>query len=182
MTCATASLQIPYLLTIAHEFNTWVQAFPPARNPTLSLLRKLDHCFASLLSGEDVITHETLPGFENGIRRGGLSGTDMVRCRSIVEATRLIVVEVMTQGGGMRVQEVEDDEGDTDMEGIETPGGRRFEDDEDEGMQLDVARVYEHTLVELGKVLGEGDGGGPPAEVKMSDDWGEIEGSSTRDS
>ena len=65
-----------------------------------ALLRKLDHAFASLLKGEDSVSGETLPGLENGRHsKGAMSRTDMVRCKSLVEATRVQIVEVMSKDG-----------------------------------------------------------------------------------
>jgi len=168
-----ASLQIPYLLNIASEFNTWLPAFPPSRTATFSTLRKLDHCFASLLTGQDYETKEDLPGFENGLR-SGMSRTDMVRCKSLVELTRVIIVDVMNK-------EPEDDEdveepeellmSDDPESGVDGPAGRSSKwnwlDDDDEEFHMDVARVYEHTLVQLGEALGDGGGVG---DIQISDD------------
>ncbi|CAI4215022.1 unnamed protein product [Parascedosporium putredinis] len=63
----TPSLQIQILLRIASEFTEYVPAFAPEPDATLRLLRKLDHCFASLAIGQDLITMEALPGFEAGL-------------------------------------------------------------------------------------------------------------------
>ncbi|KAI1814420.1 hypothetical protein GGS20DRAFT_411812 [Poronia punctata] len=96
----TPSLQIPYLLNIALEFNTYLPSFPPAPRPTFALLRKLDHCFASLLLGYDVKTKEPLPGYaprvNDSVAKMPFSGTDRVRCRSLALDTRLIVAVVMS--------------------------------------------------------------------------------------
>lgn len=135
----------------------------------LSLLRKLDFCFASLLSGQDIETKETLPGFENGVR-GVMTKTHMVRCKSIVEQTRVIVIEVMNKRTGAEEEEdrAEDDAMDTDTDLVteaETDAeatdaltdDKTFVDpnwdDEDDDLYMDVARVYERTLVQLGEVL-----------------------------
>ncbi|KAK4148439.1 hypothetical protein C8A00DRAFT_38992 [Chaetomidium leptoderma] len=156
----TPSLQVPFLLNIASEFNTWLSGFPPSPTATFAILHKLDHCFASLLSGEDIETHEPLPGFENGLR-AGMSRTDMVRCRSLVEQGRVVIVDVMSkqpeadeEGGAAQEEEQVDDE---ETSGPGGPGrsGRGFWDDEEEGLYMDVARVYENTLVKLGDTLGD---------------------------
>ncbi|CAK7568195.1 MAG: hypothetical protein SEPTF4163_006179 [Sporothrix epigloea] len=98
----SSSLQVQYLLSIANELITWINGFKPSPRATLDILRKLDFCFASLLIGEDLETHETLPGFEQGgstnNRRVGLSRTDIVRCRSIAEQSRIAVVDVFRRG------------------------------------------------------------------------------------
>ncbi|KAL2262005.1 hypothetical protein VTK26DRAFT_2774 [Humicola hyalothermophila] len=162
----TPGLQIPYLLNIASEFNTWVVAFPPSPTATFAILRKLDHCFASLLSGEDIESHEPLPGFENGLR-SGMSRTHMVRCRSLVEQTRVLIVEVMGRAPGEEGDGAVEEVGDTttageDESGTDGPGapGRSLWDDDEERLYMDVARVYENTLVKLGETLGEGVGVG----------------------
>lgn len=155
-----ASLQIPYLLNVANEFITWVTSFAPSPVATFSVLRKLDFCFASLLSGQDIETKETLPGFENGLR-GGLTQTDKVRCKSIVEQTRVIIVEVMNKAPEEDMDTETDVETDAEtgdeIDATET-SRRGFVDpnwdEEDEGVHMDVARVYERTLVQLGEVMG----------------------------
>lgn len=153
MLTPAANLQIPSLLNIASEFNTWMTGFPPSEAVTFDILHKLDHCFASLLSGEDIETHEPLPGFENGLR-SGMTRTDMVRCKSTVQNARVVIVDVMSKRRTGNVQEVPADE--TEESGAEGPGG--FNDsgwDDKESLYMDVARVYENTLVKLGDTLGE---------------------------
>ncbi|KAK0707877.1 hypothetical protein B0H67DRAFT_496310 [Lasiosphaeris hirsuta] len=170
----TPRLQVPYLLNIAGDFNTWITDLPASPTATFSALRKLDHCFASLLSGKDIETNEPLPGFENGLR-AGMSKTDMVRCKSLVEQTRVLVVDVMGQQPDEEdgVEEVEHawtpdtaDEAESEPEG---PDGRPkdFLDDDEERYHMDVARVYERTLVALGEALGAGGGVG---EIQISAD------------
>jgi len=152
----TPSLQIPYFLYISNEMTTWVTSFAPSPKATFSVLRKLDHCFASLLSGEDIDTKETLPGFEQGLK-GGLTRTDMVRCKSVVERTRVVIVEVMSRGDPEDEDE-DEDEVPTDVAGESATedGGRSAVWDDDDTVHMDVARVYEHTIVKLGGLLGEG--------------------------
>lgn len=166
---STAALQIPYLLNIANEFTEWVTKFPPQPEPLFAVLSKLDYCFASLLSGQDVDSKEALPGFENGLR-GVVTKTDMVRCKSIVEQTRVVIVDVMSkqpdENDGSDESETEDDtekeitEAETDTEGnysaAESSGfvDPNWEDPDDE-LYMDVARVYERTLVQLGEVMDE---------------------------
>ncbi|KAK4096342.1 hypothetical protein N658DRAFT_501681 [Parathielavia hyrcaniae] len=164
----TPSLQVPFLLNIASEFNAWVTSFSASPIATFAILHKLDHCFASLLSGEDIETHESLPGFENGLR-AGMSKTDMVRCRSLVEQGRIVIVDVMSKGVDEEesVQDEPSEDGE-DESGPEGPGraGEGFMVDDDEDLYMDVARVYENTLVKLGDALGDPGVG----EVQMSAD------------
>ena len=111
-----------------------------------ALLRKLDYAFASLLQGEDSDTGEILPGFEGGLR-GGMSKTDMVRCKGLVEGTRVIVVDVMSKEPETEPEEEEESGMETDVDegfGIDT---------EVQHFEMDVARVYEQTIVQLGERL-----------------------------
>ncbi|KAM7191617.1 hypothetical protein V8F20_009224 [Naviculisporaceae sp. PSN 640] len=161
----TPSLQIPYLLNIASELNEWVTSFPPSPVETFAVLRKLDHCFASLLAGHDIETKEVLPGFENGLR-AGMSRTDMVRCKSTTESTRVLIVDVMSKAHG-NTEEQDEPDGDDQLltadESESAPEGPSHrsrpvwegETDDDELLQMDVARVYENTLCQLGETLGE---------------------------
>ena len=162
-----ASLQVPYLLNIANEFNSWLSSFAPSPNATFGVLRKLDHCFTSLLAGRDMETKEHLPGFENGLR-GGMSKTDMVRCKSLVGQTRIIIVDVMSKERDLddddEETEVTETEDDTEMDMPRHAGGW---DEDDERLHMDVARVYENTLVALGEILGAA---GEVAPVQISDD------------
>ncbi|KAM7197567.1 hypothetical protein V8F33_005533 [Rhypophila sp. PSN 637] len=155
----TPSLQIPYLLNIASDFNEWLVSFAPSPVATFSVLRKLDHCFASLLAGHDIDTKEVLPGFENG-PRAGMSRTDMVRCKSTTEATRVLIVDVMSKkhrNGGGEGELLTADESESGPEG---PGRHsrkavwEQETEDDEVLHMNVARVYENTLVQLGETLG----------------------------
>ncbi|KAI1474422.1 hypothetical protein F4774DRAFT_400625 [Daldinia eschscholtzii] len=95
----TPSLQIPYLLNVALAFNTYLPSFPPSPGPTFALLKKLDHCFASLLIGRDIKSGDPLPGFQGNGR--GLTRTDMVRCKSLVDETRMIVAMIMSDEPGV---------------------------------------------------------------------------------
>lgn len=171
LTPRPASLQIPSLLNIASEFNTWVAAFPPSPAATFAVLHKLDHCFASLLAGEDIETHEPLPGFENGLR-SGMSRTDMVRCKSTAQHTRVLIVDVMSKqtgeedGPGTKEQKTDDDES-SGPSGPDRPGFAVWDgDDDEEDLYMDVARVYEYTLVKLGDTLGDSG----VADIQMSAD------------
>jgi hypothetical protein len=146
-----AGLEVPYYLNIANEFTTWVTSFPPSPQATFSVLRKLDHCFASLLCGQDLKSKETLPGFENGLR-GGMSRTDMVRCKSLVESTRVAMVDVMSRRG----VGAETEETDVETSGMESAAESSTTErpwDDDDSFDMDVARVYENTLVQLGERL-----------------------------
>lgn len=153
MSCL-ASLQIPFLLNIAQTVQTSLPAFPYSPQSTFKLLNKLDLAFASLLQGSDVQTEERLPGFEG--RRGKLSTTDKVRIRGTVERTRVAVVEVagkdvpVDENTSMVQSATDTDEDmfseDTSITETREGGGHRR-------WEMDIARVYERTLVELGASL-----------------------------
>lgn len=162
------------MLKLASDFTQYVRSFPPSPKASFELLGKLDHCFSSLLTGQDLESKEWLPGFENGLR-AGMTTTDMVRCRSLVEQTRVLMVEVMSSGA---IDEDDDsdsdaeDETETDDTEAEfsdaTAGASRrpaaWDIDEDR-LHLDAARIYEHTIVQLGTRLGD-----PLATRQVSDD------------
>jgi hypothetical protein len=138
------------LLNIAGSVNTYLPAFPPSPKSTFRLLRKLDHAFSSLLKGEDSDTGEILPGFERGMR-GGMSKTDMVRCKGLVETARVLIVDVMNK-------EPELDEGIVES-GVEIDLEEDAEMDADnQKFEMDVAGVYEQTIMQLGEQL-DGNGG-----------------------
>jgi hypothetical protein len=143
-----ASLQIPYLLNIALSVTTYIRAFPPAPIATFKLLRKLDHVFASLLRGEDNVTGEILPGFHNG-KRVSMTRTDMVRCKSLVETTRVLIVEVMSSE--VEIERVDGESG-TETDAMSIDRESTWDADEDVHY-MDVARVYEATITQLGELL-----------------------------
>lgn len=156
----TASLQIAFLLTIALMVSTSLPSFPFAPRPTFHLLRKMDLAFASLLKGANFETGEPLPGSESG--RGRLSTTEKVRIRGIVERTRVAVVEVAGKDGSMAdvkivAQAVTDTEEDFNL--TEDDDTDILEDESSHRRwEMDIARVYERTIVELGMAL---DASGP---------------------
>lgn len=143
-------------MNIALAVTTYISAFPPAPVPTFSLLRKLDHAFASLLKGEDIVTGEALPGFEN--QKQVMSRTDMVRCKSLVEATRVQIVNIMSKDSGYqssRIQTDTEDEAGMETESTSVDMHSTFDDDDDnDNYDMEVAKVYEATIVQLGESLG----------------------------
>lgn len=132
-----------------------IPAFPAAPRPLFRLLGKLDHAFASLIQQRDIGTGDPLPGFS---MRRGVSDTEKVRIKSLVERTRICVVDVMSRG------EFEEDDSpiqeepvQSDIEGdliLEEPADLDVDDDpEDDNWDMMVARVYDRTLVELGDTM-----------------------------
>lgn len=155
---STASLQIAFLLTIALTVTTSLPSFPFTPRPTFQLLQKLDLAFASMLKGVNIESGASLPGSENGKSR--LSTTEKVRVRGLVERTRVIIVDIAGKDGSFadvsavsqpEMTDTEDDFNatmteDEDMDNLEDESSpRRWE--------MDIARVYERTIVELGLAL-----------------------------
>ena len=142
-----ASLQTPYLINMALLVTTMIPAFRASPKQMFRLLDKLDHAFASLLLGKDVESGQHLPGFDLGRR---VSTTEKVRIRSLLERTRRAVSVAISEGDyeegdeetGEEDQE-EDLEGDLILDAEERPRAR-------EDWQIQAAKVYDRTLVELG--------------------------------
>ncbi|KAF7883481.1 uncharacterized protein EAF02_005401 [Botrytis sinoallii] len=132
---STPNLQIPYLLNVALVMTTYPTKFPPAPVATFAVLRKLDHAFASLLRGEDSITGETLP----------------------VEDTRVMIVDVMSKEVEPELEPESgvEDNGDNGADGMNLDEEDDSEYDNDE-LAMDIARVYEATIMELGERLESG--------------------------
>jgi hypothetical protein len=154
----TPGLQIPYLITIGmHAYNI-IQAMPPSHPRSLfHMLDKLDHAFTSLLQGRDSETGRDLPGLGNG---KSVSGTEKVRIRSLVERTRISVVEAFKRGEFERTDIETDDEADPhdemnvdDEDDLVIEGADDFVDEEEATIDMQIARVYDRTIVELGDSL-----------------------------
>lgn len=160
------SLQIPQLLSLALLTLTFIPAFPPSPHPLFHLLDKLDSAFASLILGQDVQTGEPLPVPTESGRRGKVNGTEKVRIKSLVERTRVCVVEVLSGSGVFEWDGGEEEEGGADvMDSGDKDVATETEAETDvEGMGMDIdeevvrwdmeiARVYARTLNELGDEL-----------------------------
>jgi len=141
----TPGLQTPYLLTLALLVVSYLPSFLAAPRTMFRLLDKLDTAFASLLTGKDLETGDALPGFAY---RRGLSGTEKVRIKSLVERTRVTVVEVMNKG-----EYEEDHEEDGETEDEDDNGMADIDYDASTDYAMEVAKVYDKTLVELGDTL-----------------------------
>lgn len=134
-----------------------IAVFPANPRQMFRLLGKLDHAFASLLQARDIDTGEPLPGF---FGKRGVSGTEKVRIKSLVERTRVCVVETMNKGefeeetmdGDVSMtDETDDDDGNLVLE---NPEDLDIDDDLDGGnWDMQVAKVYDRTLVELGETM-----------------------------
>ena len=156
----TPGLQIPYLINLALVLTTIIADMPANPKQLFRVLAKLDHAFASLLQGKDVESGERLPGFDN---RRGVSGTEKVRIRSLIERTRRSVMKNLKSGELDDAYE-SDQEGETDQSEMDVDddleGELILEGDgpyapgqEEESWEMQIARVYDHTMVELGDSL-----------------------------
>lgn len=156
-----ASLQTPYLLTIALTLINYLPSFSFAPRPTFHLLHKLDLAFSSLLQGMSIETGDLLPGFQGA--RGKLSTTEKVRMKGLVERTRITVVEVAGNGGSVTENERMAQSHDDTEDDLMTDNDDMMDDLEVNGnhgrWEMEIARVYEKTIVELGVSL---DGSGAP--------------------
>lgn len=155
----TPSLQVPYLINLALLLTSVVTSMPPTPKSLFRLINKMDHAFASLLQGRDVDTGETLPGFSG---RRGVSGTEKVRIRSLIERTRVSVVEAFKKGE-FEYEEPEEQQADAmsldSDDGLVLEGddhaGMDEDDDDEDSWDMQLARVYDRTVVELGDSLEE---------------------------
>jgi hypothetical protein len=127
----------------------YISELAPSPRATFRMLGKLDLAFASLLQGRQIETNEPLPGFERG---NAISSTEKVRMKSIVDRTRVCVVDVI---GNFEV----DDE-DDGVEQIETGDEMDFDDEVGEDVddvgdhEMGIAKIYEKTISQLGDTVG----------------------------
>ena len=147
-----AALQVPYLLSLALLLSSYLPNFPFKAKSAFRLLRKLDVAFASLLQGEDIGSRTPLPGFEGHAYT--ISTTDKVRIKSVVERTRVAIVEAMetTDPSELEAEELDepdDDTADDDDDVLDV------EEEEGHGRwQREMSKVYEQTIQKLGDELG----------------------------
>lgn len=91
----------------------------------------------------------------------------MVRCKNLVEATRVAIVEVLAKEGvedeseqteESEVEKIEE-EADVDMDVDDGSTGNGLEDDEEDNIEdkyaMDVGSVYEKTIWQLGILIPE---------------------------
>ncbi|KAF2753116.1 hypothetical protein EJ05DRAFT_505308 [Pseudovirgaria hyperparasitica] len=156
----TPSLQVPYLLSLSLLAVDCISGLPVSPRTMFRLLHKLDVAFASLLQGQDIDTGESLPGSEGGRT---VSDTQKVRLKGIVQRTRVAVVDVMSNG-----EIEEDDQEAIDMsEDVYDPSDAENPDvdldsigAEHVSWEMETAKVYDRTVVELGDTIG-----GPPIGI-----------------
>lgn len=144
----TATLQIPYLLSLAGIVADYLPAFPFVERPTIRLVDKLDQAFASLLSQRRQSASPIAVGASDYL----VSVTDRVRIRSVIECTRIIAVEVSsTSGASADLQDVPESFTDSEHEDYAAADGNRQERC---SLDMGISKMYERSLNILGDSLG----------------------------
>jgi Subunit 11 of the general transcription factor TFIIH len=140
-----ATLQIPYLLSLAGLFSDFLPAFPFVEAPTIRLIDKIDQAFATLLSQQSYPLASN-PGDGNNFL---VSITDRVRIRSITETTRITAVEAATNTSvAVDVGDVSESFTDTENEEFARPGRSR------QALNMSISKMYKRSLSILGGSLG----------------------------
>ena len=145
----TAALQIPYLLSLAGLFASYLPAFPFISVPTFRIAKRLDAAFAYLL--------QRPPAFEGGVLTRGheVSATEKVRIKSLISSTRVAAVETAEKSGhspplmDVSDEEETEDEDDEPAIGEEEGYGGVGHDQVSRGL----AKIYQQTLELLGDEL-----------------------------
>ena len=150
-----ASIQIPYLISLAGLVNAYLPDYPFTPRSTFRILKKLDVIFASLLLSEDVETGLPLSGFET--RKDIVSMTEKVRIKSIAETSRIAVVEVRDREG---YYGKEDEDYDDQTDSLDADDDEHVFDIDDYSInpgrwEMEAARIYERTIQLLGDEFGK---------------------------
>lgn len=128
----TPSLQVPYLLTLAGLFASYMPAFEfTGEVGMFRLVKKLDEGFSCLLRGQ----------LGNGYH---VTITDRVRIKSLVEETRVIAIDTATESGRRELVDYDDDsEDDEEAE----------EDNFPDQVSVSLSKIYRRTVELLGDSL-----------------------------
>ena len=128
----TPTLQIPYLLSLAGLFCSYMPAFP--FTPSIfGLVKKLDEAFVHLLkSSPAYLTNSPYQ----------VSTTDKVRIKSLAEETRVFAVEVASESGtSLELENSESDEGEY------TNADQVIQEHEED---ISLSKIYRRTIEILG--------------------------------
>lgn len=163
LTCwLLASIQVPYLLSLAGLLCSYLPAFPFS-TAVFHVTGKLDQAFATLLSP----SHDQSPDTRADNHR--VSVTEKVRIKSLIEETRVMAVQTASRSGhAASVLDLSMDEDSEDVED-ESEQDLRHEHDTGETAQslsisLGLARIYKRSLEILGDSLG---GALSPAQERL---------------
>lgn len=132
-----ASIQVPYMITLAGLVDSYLRDFSWQARRTFALLDKLDAMLAALLAADE--------GEGEGEGEGGrkrVSLTERVRIKSLVEGTRVTVFDVRDEAA-----EADDDDEEEDFAAASAAPG-----DEEQAVgrwAMAAARVYERSLSRL---------------------------------
>ena len=144
-----ASLQIPYLLSLAGLLCSYLPAFPFAPTPTFRIARKFDAAFVFLLHGASVADF-----LDEQSKLYEVSTTDKVRIKSLVSATRVTAFEVAESSGYSPYVDdtADEDDADEDDEPQESPEEGKLDCSHDQ-VSISLSRMYQRTLEILGDNL-----------------------------
>lgn len=142
---------------MANSFNDYLASFPPDLKVTLRLLDTFDRCFYTLITGTSTDLSIPLPP---AFSVSQMNMTEKVRLRSMIERTRLHVVKLLESGRGALDSLTENarnfgernEQTDIDTENETKVDGRgSYADDEE--LEIEVSKVYERCMVQLGEGL-----------------------------
>lgn len=145
------------MLQMANSFNDYLASFPPDLKVTLRLLDTFDRCFYTLITGTSADPSTPLPP---AFSISQMNMTEKVRLKSMIERTRLHVVKLLESGGGAPDPLTENakffgernEQTDIDTENETEDDGRgSYADDEE--LEIEVSKVYERCMVQLGEGL-----------------------------
>jgi hypothetical protein len=140
---------VPYLLSLAGLFSSYLPAFPFAPVPTFRIAKRLDAAFAYLLQPPSA------SGNGLSARSHVVSPTDKVRIKSLISATRVAAVDTADKSGySPSVMDTSDEE-DTEKEDDEPAMG---EEEENGGISHNLVtrglpKIFQQTLELLGDNL-----------------------------
>lgn len=138
---------------MANSFNDYLASFSPQLRTTLRLLDAFDRCFYTLITGSSV--HRLITP-SSALSVSSMNMTEKVRLKSVIERTRLHIVKLADRsmsapdpptGSVLNTGSNGGDEMDIET-GDETD--RDGDDTEDEGLKIEVAKVYSWSLVQIG--------------------------------
>jgi Subunit 11 of the general transcription factor TFIIH len=139
----TPTLQVPYLLTLAGLFCSYMPAFPFSTS-MFKLVKRLDEGFAYLLtSSQDEFASSNRSTYQ-------VSTTDKVRIKSLVEETRVVAVEVSSEGGN--AVELEESESEEDIYASSAVDAQEHEQETDH-VSMSLSKIYKRTIEILGDSL-----------------------------
>jgi hypothetical protein len=137
----TPTLQVPYLLTLAGLFCSYMPAFPFSTS-MFRLVKRLDEGFAYLLrSSQDQFASSNRSIYQ-------VSTTDKVRIKSLAEETRVVAVEVASDNA----VELDESESEEDAYATTAVDAQEHEQETDH-VSMSLSKIYRRTIEILGDSL-----------------------------